>query len=330
VATGLLRKYKMQVDCVLSGQESIDRIRGGHPVYNAIFMDHMMPGMDGIEAADAIRALGTEYAQKIPVIALTANAIQGTEDMFYQHGFQAFISKPIDVMELDSVIRKWVRNASRGDVAILEESVPGAPSALDLLSENGNDENTVMGIAGVDTKKGLSFYNREIDIYLPLLRSYAANTPKVLDKLRTVSAETLPDYVITVHGLKGTSAGIGAEAIREAAANLETMSRAGDLNGVLSLNDKLITDTENIVANVKAWLERYDTIHKKPRLKAPDREVLARLRQSCESYDMGGIDQAMSELESADYEEDADLTAWLRERIDVSDFTEAVARLARY
>jgi hypothetical protein len=128
--------------------------------------------------------------------------------------------------------------------------------------------------------------------------------------------------------LKGTSAGIGAETVREAAANLEIMSRAGDLDGVLQHNDKLITDTENIVANVKAWLERYDAVHKKPLLKVPDREVLARLRRSCENYDMSGIDQAMTELESADYEEDPGLTAWLREKIDVSDFTEAAARLA--
>jgi PAS domain S-box-containing protein len=108
VAAGLLRKYKIQVDCVTNGPEAIERIRSGSPAYNAIFMDHMMPGMDGIETADAIRSIDSEYARKIPIIALTANAIQGTENMFYEHGFQAFISKPIDIMEMDSVIRKWL------------------------------------------------------------------------------------------------------------------------------------------------------------------------------------------------------------------------------
>ena len=110
VAAGLLGKYKMQVDCVLSGQEAVERIRFGKPVYNVIFMDHMMPGMDGIEAANAIRALDTDYARTIPIIALTANAIQGTEQLFYANGFQAFLSKPIDIMQLDSVIRKWVHH----------------------------------------------------------------------------------------------------------------------------------------------------------------------------------------------------------------------------
>jgi PAS domain S-box-containing protein len=317
VAAGFLSKYRMQVDCVDNGQRAIDRIRQGTPVYNAIFMDHMMPGMDGIEAADAIRALGTEYARKIPIIALTANAIKGTKELFYVHGFQAFISKPIDVMELDSVIRKWVRDDSRADVPVYEES-----SASDA-----QDENTVIHIPGVDTKKGLSLYAGDTKAYLSTLRSYITNTPGVLGKLRAVSAQTLPDYVITVHGLKGTSAGIGAEAVREAALKLETKSRAGDLDGVMALNDKLIRDTETVVAHIKAWLERHDAPNAKPRLRSPDREALERLRRNCESYDIDGIDEAMSELEISDYEEGAVLIAWLREKIEASEFIEAAARL---
>jgi CheY-like chemotaxis protein len=105
----------MQVDCVLSGKEAIEKIRLGGmtppaaPIYNVIFMDYMMPVMDGIETAKVIRSLSTEYAKTIPIIALTANAIQGTEEMFYSEGFQAFLSKPIDLMQLDSVVRKWIK-----------------------------------------------------------------------------------------------------------------------------------------------------------------------------------------------------------------------------
>jgi CheY-like chemotaxis protein len=110
VAYGLLRKYKMQVDCVLNGWDAINKIQNGTPVYNVIFMDHMMPGIDGIETAEAIRAIESEYAKNIPIIALTANAIHGTEDMFYAHGFQGFISKPIDIIQLDLIVRKWVSN----------------------------------------------------------------------------------------------------------------------------------------------------------------------------------------------------------------------------
>jgi PAS domain S-box-containing protein len=330
VASGILRKYKMQVDCVINGQNAIDRIREGTPVYNAIFMDHMMPGMDGIETADRIRALGTEYAKKVPIIALTANAIHGTDKMFYEHGFQAFITKPIDVMEMDSVLRKWVYVNSHENASGSDASDSDA-SDLDAVSDESSEtENLEINIPGLDTKKGLLLYAGETDIYIPMLHSYVANTPVTLEKLRAVSRENLSEYIISVHGLKGTSAGIGAEKIREAALELENLSRAGDLQGILAKNDKLIADTEALVANVKAWLLQYDAKNAKPRLKAPDRGLLAKLRQYCEDYNMSGIDEAMSELESYDYDEDAELTAWLRGKIDISEFGEAAERLAKY
>jgi PAS domain S-box-containing protein len=317
VASGILKMYKMEVDCLTNGPAAIERIRKGTPVYNAIFMDQMMPGMDGIATTDRIRTLDTKYAQKIPIIALTANAIRGTEKIFYEHDFQAFITKPIDVIEMDAVIKKWVRDKNREEVLIQNEH-----SAVDIQIEN-----MVIEIPGVDTEKGLSLVAGAKKIYLPMLRSYASNTPKVLDKLRSVSAENLHDYVITVHGLKSTSAGIGAEAIREAALKLESMSRSGDLQGVLAKNDKLIAETEIIVANIKAWLEKNDVHEVKLRKKAPDKELLARLRESCESYNMDDIEKAMSELESADYDEGADLVTWIREKIDISKMGDVAKRL---
>jgi CheY-like chemotaxis protein len=109
VAAGMLLKYKMQVDCVQSGQEAVDSIAAGEPVYDAVFMDHMMPGMDGVEAAKTIRASGTKYAENIPIIALTANAVAGSEQMFLNNGFNAFLPKPFNKMLLDAVVRQWVK-----------------------------------------------------------------------------------------------------------------------------------------------------------------------------------------------------------------------------
>jgi signal transduction histidine kinase len=110
VAAGMLRKYKMQVDCAMSGQEAVDRIKAGDPVYDAVFMDHMMPGMDGVEATKLIRSLGTEYVEKLPVIALTANAVSGSEQMFLDNGFNAFLPKPFNAVTLDAVVLRWVKN----------------------------------------------------------------------------------------------------------------------------------------------------------------------------------------------------------------------------
>jgi signal transduction histidine kinase len=109
VAAGRLSKYKMQVDCLSSGQDAIDCIAIGLPVYDAIFMDQMMPGMDGIQATALIRALGTEYAKNVPIIALSANAVTGTEQMFLDNGFNAFLPKPFNAVSLDAIIQRWVK-----------------------------------------------------------------------------------------------------------------------------------------------------------------------------------------------------------------------------
>jgi PAS domain S-box-containing protein len=113
VAAGMLRKYKMQVDCVTRGQDAIERISVGEPVYDAIFMDHMMPELDGVQTTIVIRMLYSEYAKNIPIIALTANAVAGSEEMFLKNGFNAFLAKPFNVISLDAVIQRWIRNKAR-------------------------------------------------------------------------------------------------------------------------------------------------------------------------------------------------------------------------
>jgi len=104
LAAGMLQKYKIQVDCVSSGKEAIDRIKSGEPKYDIIFMDHLMPDMDGIETALLIRSLNTEYTKNILIIALTTIAtdeVAEKEQMFLDNGFQAILSKPISIAKLD-------------------------------------------------------------------------------------------------------------------------------------------------------------------------------------------------------------------------------------
>ena len=243
VARWMFGKYRMKVDCVTSGQESITKIQLGEPVYDAIFMDHMMPGMDGIEAVRLIRSLDSEKARTIPIIALTANTVVGNERLFLENGFQAFLSKPVDLVKLDAVIRQWIMKD--GDA-----SVPA-----DKTSDSHSSP-AVIDIPGVNAKLGLLLYENDRQMYLDVLRSFADSILAETDKLCNVSADSLPAYAIDVHTVKGSGASIGARDLTDLASRLEMMAKAGDLSGVLSDNEKLICDVDKLVADVREWLSR--------------------------------------------------------------------------
>jgi len=113
-------------------------------------------------------------------------------------------------------------------------------------------------IPGLDVEKGLSLCYDDEDLYITFLRSYAKNVPGVLDKVRTVDLDALGDYTINVHGIKSVSASIGAQMVSEAAAKLEKLSKDGDTESVLLENGGFVKDTDNLLASIKAWLEKYD------------------------------------------------------------------------
>ena len=104
VATGLLKRYKMHIDTALSGMEAIEMVKEND--YDIVFMDHMMPEMDGVETMLKIRELGVKYVD-LPIVALTANAIRESRDALISQGFQDFLAKPINLRELDRVINQW-------------------------------------------------------------------------------------------------------------------------------------------------------------------------------------------------------------------------------
>ena len=321
VAAGLLRKYKMKVDCVTSGKQSIECIESGVPVYDAIFMDHMMPEMDGMEAARHIREIGTDYAKKIPIIALTANAIVGSDNEFLRNGFQAFLSKPIDIMRLDSIVRQWIRDKSKEPDSPSHSPKPPAP-----VEKPASDAQ----IQGVNLNTVHQLYGGDMDIYMTALRSYANNMPAILDKMREITRESLPGYAINVHGVKGSSGSIGASALQNTALQLEKAAKAGDLTYVQEHNEQFLKEAGELIASIKAWLAAYDAAHEKPVADSPSLATLRDLKRGCDDYDINAIDRAMDELEGMTYENDQELVAWLRARVDNIDYAEISERLKKY
>ena len=112
-------------------------------------------------------------------------------------------------------------------------------------------------IPGIDTEAVFSLYDDD-EVYRTILRTFVSKIPAVLDKIREVSSETLPDYMIKIHALKGSGGSIGARKTMAAAANLEAMAKKGDLAGVIAGNNIFLEETRVLVENIRSWLEQFD------------------------------------------------------------------------
>ena len=323
VAKGLMKPYNMKIDCVTSGQEAIEAMLDSRVRYNAIFMDHMMPGMDGIEATRRIREIGNDYAKNIPIIALTANAIVGNEKMFLDNGFQAFVSKPVEIVHMDAIIREWVRDKEQEkSYRNTEEQAAGSKN------EEKNRQELDISVPGINIQKGLLRFNGDIDAYLEVLRSYAKNTSSLLEKTGDAGEENQTDYAMIVHGIKGSSGSICAEEVAGLAEALEKAANAGDYEYIASNNSTLVEKTRKLISDIHSKIDEIDAGNLKPKKPNPDSETLDRLRQACIKYEMNGVDAALEELEAFDYETNGDLIVWLRENAELMNFDEIVERLS--
>jgi CheY-like chemotaxis protein/HPt (histidine-containing phosphotransfer) domain-containing protein len=263
VATILLKPYGLKIDTAESGFEAIDRIKSGN-VYDIVFMDHMMPDMDGMEAVKIIRELGYKH----PIIALTANAMVGQADIFLANGFDEFIPKPIDIRELNSSLNRFIRDkqshevleAARKKTGIHAEGTPQiTKSGVDIKkkSEKFSEENFKnMEILGLNIQGVFDSYYGEWDLYLSALQSFIENTPKIIETMRDVTEENLREYIVKMHGLKGVISSIGADEIQVRVEALEQMTKVGDMASVLAQNDGLLNDVEKLVENIRKWISK--------------------------------------------------------------------------
>ncbi|MDR2069377.1 MAG: response regulator [Spirochaetaceae bacterium] len=317
VARGLMLPYGLIIDCAGSGKEAIAKIREEKTRYDAVFMDHMMPEMDGIEATRIIRhEIGTEYAKNVPIIALTANAIVGNEEMFLSNGFNAFLSKPIDIMRLDTVLNQWVRDKQTEES--LRQAEEMRREAVETLVQEELTPADFNGftVEGLDLEAGLARYG-EKGIYLGVLKSYATHTPALLEKLRALSRERLSEYAVTVHGIKGATYGIAAAEIGRQAEELEHAAKAGDYERVRGENDAFIARVEALLAGLRELpRSALEQGPEKKRAASPDAGLLEKLLDASSRFKSAAMEEIVSEIEQWEYESDGGLVTWLREQLD--------------
>lgn len=330
VARGLLKPYRIKVDCVTGGQQAIDAIMSVEGKYDAILMDQMMPGIDGIEATKRIRDIGTDYSINIPVIAMTANAIAGSEEMFLKKGFQAYLSKPVEISRLDEVIKQWIYDEEKEKSYIAE--IPQKHVVNEPKTAGFEATSPLHGkeIPDINMIKAINRFGGNEAAYLNVLRSYTVNTRNVLVTISklTLTKDSIYDYEIAVHGIKGSSASIGADKLAEMAKKLENAAKNGDWDYISEHNHSFLEAVYKTTSDIDALFIKLELENPKPQKSKPDEEVLRKLGAACNAYDMDAIDDAFDELMEYSYEHEADLVSWLQENIDMMNFSAIVERLS--
>ncbi|MDR3255153.1 MAG: response regulator [Synergistaceae bacterium] len=328
VVKGLMMPYGLAVDYAASGAEAIEKIQSaGAPQqgrYDIVFMDHMMPEMDGVEATRIIREMGTDYARDVPIVALTANAIVGNEEMFLANGFDGFISKPIDIMRLDMTLNKWVRDKQSMDTLRMAASAAEEMAVSDESPEGALGE---FYVEGIDLAAGVLRYGKTTS-FLSVLKSFVTHTPLLLDTLRDPSV-SLRNYAIAVHGLKGSSYGICADEVGRCAEELEAAAKAGDGKTVRANNARLIELTESTLSRLASLLRSVEKkITPKEHAAAPDENLLEKMKDAASRFKTSIIKEALDELERFEYDSGGELVEWLRGQIDDLEYDAILERLS--
>jgi signal transduction histidine kinase/DNA-binding response OmpR family regulator len=349
VALALMEPYGFMIDCVNNGRQALALIKNATYKYDCIFMDHMMPDMDGIQVTKKIREeLNNDYAKRVPIIAMTANALVGSEQLFLNSGFQDFLPKPIDLVKLDQILNRWVKDTyekrtgtspSRPQEVTTPET-DGSSLTEEATEEQLNEQSEEMRerlngyfIDGLDLVTGLAHYDGQPMTFLPILRSFVRHAPLIIDSLKDPNQTNLSVFAANAHSLKGACAGIFAIKVAALAQNLETAAKASNLEMVLADNDAFIAAAEILIRELTIMLRDFplapheDNREVRPR---PDPVTLTKLMNACQTFKNSEIQKSLKALESYSYQIDSELITWLREQADNIEYDAIYERLVQY
>jgi len=253
--------------------------------YDIVFMDHMMPDMDGVETTKHIRELGSKDARylDLTIVALTANAVSGVKEMFLSSGFSDFMSKPIDTKKLDATLDKWIPKEKR------------EKASEEIKSDIGSEAK--IKIEGVDVKKGISMTGGTFESYAQTLSAFQKDGFKKIEEIKKcLETDNYPLYTTYVHALKSASASLGASSLSEQAKVLELAGRQEDSSFIRLHNPKFLTSLEIILNNMGEALNSVKKQEPPLDFEALKTE-LCKLKEAFDVFDFGAINEIAGNLQ---------------------------------
>jgi CheY-like chemotaxis protein len=265
VAKGLMAPYGLSIETVTSGFEAVDKIKSGN-VYDIIFMDHMMPKMDGIEATRIIRDLGYDK----PIVALTANAVSGQAEMFLENGFDEFVSKPVDIRKLDIVLNKLIRDKYPEEV--VEEA---------RRQKTDTDKKPP-----VDAHL-MEIFTRDAGKAIAAIEAIMKNSRRRADDNNM--------FIINVHSMKSALANIGEAELSETAKKLEQAAREDNFSVIAGETPVFLENLRQVIDRIKPKDDNEEIV-----VTEEDtgflRRKLSDIKTACVEYSKKPAKEALSEL----------------------------------
>ena len=303
VAEALLKDTKAQITLCTSGMECIDKIQ--KEKYDIIFLDHMMPDMDGIEKAKRIRAFQDEYYKKIPIIAFTANAIKGVNTIFTDAGMNDYLFKPVRGVDMKRMVKKWLPQDRIICVENLDASVVFSNAQVEIqelldliLNKEQEDKNGSLSSV-LDEEEALKLVGGNYNSYQEALRIFAEMIGEKASIIeRYEKNEEINKYTIEIHALKNSARMIGASNLSEMAASLEKFGEEGNMEEIHTRTPQLLSLYRSYTDILEPYSEKKDDSVRKEVNKEQIITALNKLISGIDDFDIEVIDETVSELES--------------------------------
>ena len=315
----MLSQTGAKVDLAAGGAEALELVRKSG--YDLIFIDHRMPGMDGIETLKKIRDSGGGNS-KIPCVALTGDTYAGAAEFFKKSGFDSYLSKPVEIGPLLETLKE--RLPEEKIVRSVESSDFDVSTLLnDRVSTLLNDRVSILpdNLDGIDFESALKNCGNQ-KILFSAAKKFCGGAQKTAEELENLlESGKIGLYNIKVHALKSTARLVGATELSKMAEELENLSEGGKTDGILEKNRILVSKLLEIEKKLSPIFTSCNIIEK-PALS--DEEFSARLekiRAFSLDFDLDGLDAQISEIGSfALGEKAASVFREIRERVENVDF----------
>ena len=310
VTKNILTPYKLQVDSAQSGFAAIEMINSGN-TYDIVFMDHIMPQMDGFETVKRIRDMGYSH----PIVALTANTILGQESKFLKGGFDGFISKPIDIRQLNDVLNKFIR----------DKHIKHKPSQEVTEMTNNSKDIIVQSPLTADPDLNTLFVIEGSGILSEL--------ENLFENGISADSESLRAFIIRVHGIKSVLAYMNRTDLSDLAEKLENWGRKNNIEAIYAETPAFLECLRALVSEITLLEEGIDKpcIDKEEEDKEFLLEKLQAIKAVCEDYGDLVIEEALSDLNTKIWSQQTnELLTFVSGQLLLSNFKEIANTIDKY